>query len=1109
MNKWHFNGWLTDIANGKDYNFHIHAASMSRSDEGHTFFDGTEVGSTATNGSPGHPNYLPQRLQFGGWQTGSEFSDCEVAEFFAFDHVLSLGELKNLEGYLAHKWGISYILPDSHPHKTFPPGLGSGLNAEFTVDTPTQSYPIPVTITFKKGGSNHSVTNFANDFTTSFKPSEVSGLELWLDASDISSVTHSANSVSLWGDKSDNNLMALQSSSANMPSLVANGQNNLPTVRFDGVNDYISVPSLSITQAYTIYSVAKTTAGSGRDYLFDGATSTNSARSLIALRNAGKVQFWAGNWANSNLDSPTDFFTISAVFDNTSSQLSLNGTTVTGKNTGNYNLYKGINLGTNYNKNADFLEGDIAELIIVDGVASTSERQKVEGYLAHKWGLTSALVSGHPYKSSQPTSVGVSSNDFIVDGASVSSVSGSGATYTVNLTPDTNPARIKIKVAEGAASSAANGERNQRSVKEILFRPPVVKESNLAMWFPLGEEENATTVQDWGPHGLVGSVAGNPPRYPGRTGSAFRFPQGAGMSINVKHHRTMRMGSSGAYTLNAWLRMEVGTQQWGTVAGRDGRQYYFFLGNNNNANGGFIHHRFKMGSNWNQGVTDAYRVSPLAWTMVTIMNQGNPGVAKTYLNGAVIENSTITGNVAVDTSTNFFMGNPNLKASLQDIRLYNVAFTDSEVANLYSAKDSESGAVAINMENIIPFNSGAAADIQPGFSVPVSAFLPSWSASGLPAGLSISSSTGKITGTATGSFADAGTDHAVDVMATNGYGKTTRSVTFKGYPLPSSITDGGATDLGMYGATLTGSFADATGTDCKVHFFVDTADRGDSNVSAWAQHYVLENQSPGSFSRVLSGLTFNTTYSYRLAVANAGGSLKWTSSAGTFATLAGLTAPTLGDVNVTNNIAQTITPVASTATLNGTLTSTGGENPSVYFLWGDNDAGTDYANLASWDHQVPMGVLGSGAFSTNLTGLDIGKVYYFRTAASNGSGSVVSSSLGIFQVANAGGLTINPEQIYPNNLKLWLDANHSSASTATWTDRSNSANHATKNGSAITVASNVLNGLPVMRYNGTNGNYHSFNRISDIRTAFWVVKYNTGAWWLLGIHRPIIFTATV
>ena len=71
-----------------------------------------------------------------------------------------------------------------------------------------------------------------------------------------------------------------------------------------------------------------------------------------------------------------------------------------------------------------------------------------------------------------------------------------------------------------------------------------------------------------------------------------------------------------------------------------------------------------------------------------------------------------------------------------------------------------------------------------------------------------------------------------------------------------------------------------------------------------------------------------------------------------------------------------------------------------------------------------MGVLGSGAFSTNLTGLEIGKVYYFRTAASNGSGSVVSNSLGIFQVANAGGLTMDPTAVYPNNLKLWLDANH-------------------------------------------------------------------------------------
>ena len=628
----------------------------------------------------------------------------------------------------------------------------------------------------------------------------------------------------------------------------------------------------------------------------------------------------------------------------------------------------------------------------------------------------------------------------------------------------------------------------------------MLKESNLALYFPLDEAENATTVQDWGPHGLVGTVSGNPARFPGRVGSAFRFPQSAGLGISVPHHRSMRMGSSGAYTHNVWIRMEVGTQQWGTVAGREGgigRQYFFYLGNNNNANGGFIHHRYMQGNNWSSGPPDAYRVSPLAWTMVTVMNQGNPGVAKTYLNGAPIQTGTITDTIRVEQTTPYKIGNANLKASVQNARLYNVAFTDAEVLALYNSVNAESGAVVINVDNVVPFNAGVASITQPTYSVTVSAFEPTWSASGLPTGLSIDASTGAITGTASGTPANTGTDHAVDLMATNGYGKTTRSVIMKAYPMPSSITDGGAIDLGMYGATLTGSFADVTGTECKVHFFVDTADRGDSNVSAWAQHFILENQTPGSFSRVLSGLTFNTTYRYRLAVSNAGGSLKWTSSAGTFATLAGLTAPTLGDVNASDTVSTAISPPASTATLNGTLTATGGENPTVYFLWGDNDAGTDYSNLSSWDNQVAMGVLGSGSFSTNLSGLEKGKVYYFRTAASNGSGSIVSDSLGIFSVSNQGGQTIDVANIYPANMKLWLDANHSSASGATWTDRSSSGNDATKNGSP-SVVSNAQNGLPLMRYTGTTGQYHSFNRVNDIRTVFWVVKYNSGAWWLLG-----------
>ena len=56
-------------------------------------------------------------------------------------------------------------------------GIGSGLLAEITATSPTQSYPVPVTVTFKKNGSNHAVSNFANDFTSSFKVGSTPGTE--------------------------------------------------------------------------------------------------------------------------------------------------------------------------------------------------------------------------------------------------------------------------------------------------------------------------------------------------------------------------------------------------------------------------------------------------------------------------------------------------------------------------------------------------------------------------------------------------------------------------------------------------------------------------------------------------------------------------------------------------------------------------------------------------------------------------------------------------------------------------------------------------------------------------------------------------------------------
>ena len=55
------------------------------------------------------------------------------------------------------------------------------------------------------------------------------------------------------------------------------------------------------------------------------------------------------------------------------------------------------------NQYAHATDGMIGEVVIVDGELSTEDRQKMEGYLAWKWGQVSKLPAAHPYKNAAPT----------------------------------------------------------------------------------------------------------------------------------------------------------------------------------------------------------------------------------------------------------------------------------------------------------------------------------------------------------------------------------------------------------------------------------------------------------------------------------------------------------------------------------------------------------------------------------------------------------------------------------------------------------------------------------------------------------------------------------
>lgn len=45
---------------------------------------------------------------------------------------------------------------------------------------------------------------------------------------------------------------------------------------------------------------------------------------------------------------------------------------------------------------------DLAEVIVVPAALSDDDRQKLEGYLAHKWALADLLPDDHPYKAAPP-----------------------------------------------------------------------------------------------------------------------------------------------------------------------------------------------------------------------------------------------------------------------------------------------------------------------------------------------------------------------------------------------------------------------------------------------------------------------------------------------------------------------------------------------------------------------------------------------------------------------------------------------------------------------------------------------------------------------------------
>ncbi|MBS3742066.1 MAG: hypothetical protein KGY74_08100, partial [Candidatus Cloacimonetes bacterium] len=101
---------------------------------------------------------------------------------------------------------------------------------------------------------------------------------------------------------------------------------------------------------------------------------------------------------------------------------------------------------------------------------------------------------------------------------------------------------------------------------------------------------------------------------------------------------------------------------------------------------------------------------------------------------------------------------------------------------------------------------------------------------------------------------------------------------------------------------------------------------------------------------------------------------------------------------------------ATSATLNGEVTDTGGENPTVTIYWDETDGGTTPGN---WDQNINKGTQ-AGTFSSAISDLSPITTYYYRCYAENSAGSDWANSTEQFTTPShftGSGTTSNPYEI--------------------------------------------------------------------------------------------------
>jgi hypothetical protein len=303
-----------------------------------------------------------------------------VAEVIVFtNNQFTTSQRQQVEGYLAWKWGLTASLPQTHPFRN---GL---VPFAFT------------TVPFRK----------KNASLPFFDPRTISECVLWLDAAEKSTFTLSGSNITQWRDKSGLGRNATAVGTIPLSSSI----NGISTPGYSlNVNTYFSGTSIntgSTLTAFAVYIQNANSSGNNRIVSFgtNGSSDWNTPTNIAAILMVGNNFMSYRNGRDLSVIPAT--FGVpslsSSVSTGQSNTFFLNGTAgTTVASSGNFN-YSTYFIGTAVGEQSvNALSGTVGEVVIYNSSLTTSQRQQVEGYLAHKWGLQRNLPSNHLHKQLPP-----------------------------------------------------------------------------------------------------------------------------------------------------------------------------------------------------------------------------------------------------------------------------------------------------------------------------------------------------------------------------------------------------------------------------------------------------------------------------------------------------------------------------------------------------------------------------------------------------------------------------------------------------------------------------------------------------------------------------------